>query len=261
MFTTLLLSPACSLDSGAIGAGARLPDGGETDFGRGSAGPDARDGGGASGTGVDYASGSGGEQGGNGGTPGTAGAAGEPTQDGGTGGDSGTSGAGGTAGTYADASLAGPDAGTDAGIDTGDAASALLCGESPPPTVSHCPPECNGGCADGACNILCGEVYGCATTITCPAGLPCKISCSGAGSCPGIPVYCPADHGCEVAYTGANTCPGLPVFCGNGPCEMDCSGLNVCSGAVLICGPNSCTTNAPLTAYLTLSCGPSCDCP
>src|SRR5262245_10354666 len=42
-----------------------------------------------------------------------------------------------------------------------------------------CPAECNGGCANNECHIT-GDVL---TTITCPPGIPCVITCDGFQSC------------------------------------------------------------------------------
>ncbi|HSO36551.1 MAG TPA: hypothetical protein VLT33_28695 [Labilithrix sp.] len=104
-----------------------------------------------------------------------------------------------------------------------------------PVLAGACPPECNGGCADGACHINCvagddtcanGNTvptwpeagWPPAPHVICPEGLPCKVSCAG-GGCSSYTISCPSVGSCAIDCVGGN-CTYTHFFCGTGACTL-----------------------------------------
>lgn len=108
-----------------------------------------------------------------------------------------------------------------------------------------CPTECNGGCANNECHID-GDAL---TTIVCPPGIPCVITCSGFQSCK-ADIMCGSASSCTVHCVGDHSCY-FGVECGAGPCTLDCSGPDACP-AVSHCN-NS--TDCNITCSGVSSCG------
>lgn len=84
-------------------------------------------------------------------------------------------------------------------------------------------------CGDFGCVLECaaGE---CTEDLTCPAGRPCAIQCSGEGSCTGS-IDCTAATSCSIGCTGDGSCRGR-ITCGGGPCDVDCAGPESCAQGV-----------------------------
>ena len=108
------------------------------------------------------------------------------------------------------------DGGGDAG--TADASCEALC------------PAAGGSCVDGGCQIACTQ---CAGTV-CPPGLPCTVTCGGAGSC--SDVDCGRASSCAVVCKGGtgNNCAG--VRCVSPSCLVHCEGNDACTGAIELGG-------------------------
>jgi hypothetical protein len=135
----------------------------------------------------------------------------------------------------------------------------LCCGEAPPPPGGNCPNECD-DCNNGTCHIVCDG--NCPTTINCPAGFACLVSCAGDNSCKGHTIDCPADFSCDVECGDSNhRCQNAQIYCKNGPCFVDCVGGDACDGTVVHCGSNACDANCIGSGKPNLNCNNSCDCP
>lgn len=143
-------------------------------------------------------------------------------------------------------------------------AAGLCCGEAPPAPEGACPPECDGGCADGLCTIRCegGECK--AQTITCPVGFDCVVDCSTEdNACEGSSIDCPAAQACTVACgSGNKKCKNADIYCKDGPCRVECVGGDTCDGTDVFCGSNSCdVTCAGGGKPRVNDCAASCSCP
>jgi hypothetical protein len=139
------------------------------------------------------------------------------------------------------------------------------CGTQLQPPGASCPGTCNGGCDGGVCKIDCAMTDCAGLTLSCPAGMPCLVSCEGEGACDDTVVVCNALYSCSVDCGGGTsaTCRGLALDCGAaGVCNLICgTGAQECEGATMTCGANSCTaTCADVFDPPTLDCGEACSC-
>lgn len=75
------------------------------------------------------------------------------------------------------------------------------------PDAGFCPATCSAGCAGGTCVI---EATG--ANVTCPAGLPCRVQCTGT-ACTGS-ITCAAGAACQVVCTGEDACKGTRFVAG-----------------------------------------------
>ena len=143
-----------------------------------------------------------------------------------------TGGAGGSAGA---ASSRGSGGTTASGM------TAMPCGDPIPVTASLCPTNCNGGCTDELCTILCADDQGCNAPVACPAGWHCQITCTGAASCRNE-IVCNDDHDCHVSCNGVGACKGLELVCGaRSDCGISClPEEESCLGATVTCGEGAC---------------------
>jgi hypothetical protein len=140
--------------------------------------------------------------------------------------------------------------------------SCVPCGTVPNPAPG-CPPACTGGCSDTICNIACATDDSCKTTVVCPAGMHCNVTCTGQRACQGATILCPETYACEVTCgSGAMRCMDATINCsGQGACLLRCEGGDACSNAVLECGDNSCSALCSGGGADPLQdCGTSCGC-
>src|SRR5690606_9745715 len=82
-----------------------------------------------------------------------------------------------------------------------------------------CPPECNGGCAGGACLIE-GSAPTC-RSIRGPAGRPCVVQCTTGKPCAGN-IDCRGATDCTIDCSDANSCGYGTMYCGTGRCRITC---------------------------------------
>jgi hypothetical protein len=106
------------------------------------------------------------------------------------------------------------------------------------------PVECSDAvcdaCEDGTCVLLCLTADSCPDTVTCPAGMPCRVVCDGVDSCPGG-VDCSAATACDIACGKNGACAG-PVLCSGGACEVRCNARDTCLGGVDCSAACACNT-------------------
>jgi hypothetical protein len=197
--------------------------------------PDASAGSGGSSAGASGA-------GASGGTGATAGAGTGATGGAGTGGTAGA----GTGGTGGAGTGATGGAGTGA---TGGASGAAGTGGTgggctttlPQPACPATKPSVCTFCQDGSCNLICTGTS-CQTTITCPPGLVCNISCVGNAICDTAIIDCTQAAGCAVTCDGDHACRDAQIKCGSGPCLLTCKSHDHACGekTLLSCGNDYC---------------------
>jgi hypothetical protein len=123
--------------------------------------------------------------------------------------------------------------------------------------VAACPP---GGTCDGdTCVLACPGMVTCMLGVKCPAGVPCRVTCSGPHSC-GIvdcgtaascAVTCTGDTACAKVRSGAVqttvTCSGKNACkdtrCDGDTCTVDCDGDACKAPDIACCAMTSCTVN------------------
>ena len=129
----------------------------------------------------------------------------------------------------------------------------------------NCLAGCDGGTCDaGWCVFDCAG--GCtAKTVQCPAGIPCDVRCTGAGSCT-QGIDCTEASACRIDCSGGGSCTTKPVQCSGLACKIDCLGAGSCTSGVncdagacsISClGEGTCTT-LPTTCNAntcTIRCG------
>jgi hypothetical protein len=100
-----------------------------------------------------------------------------------------------------------------------------------------CEDVCDAGtCVAGRCEIACTAAT-CDAGATCPAGVPCKVTCMANDSCPGT-IKCVGATSCEVICEGDRTC--AKVECDTpGACNVECNG-NASCGTGVTCRGASC---------------------
>jgi hypothetical protein len=100
----------------------------------------------------------------------------------------------------------------------------------------------------------------CDQRIVCPAGIPCRVECTGRRSC-GSGIDCTSASSCDLRCIGRESCEG-PLDCGQGSCVIDCDGQDSCTDAIqcqnacvcdVDCHPSACTQPA--------TCPAGCDAP
>ena len=148
------------------------------------------------------------------------------------GGGAGGAGHGGT-GVGAGTPLGG--AGVSGGMTGGAGGSPALCVDEPCIAAG-------GVCTGGACVFSCNDDGSCAT-VTCPAGMPCRVDCVGMHTC-SQNIDCSMAVSCNVQCSGANTCGDLMstpalVACpvGGGSCDVLCQDPKACENLHALGGP------------------------
>lgn len=124
--------------------------------------------------------------------------------------------------------------------------------DAPPisPDADGCDEACaakNGVCQSGVCTIVAG-----AGNVACPAGFPCVILCSAAGSC-NANIDCGMATSCTLDCTGSGACSNAMVDCTDGPCSMKCKDGSSCNYTSL-------TNTAPNLACKLQCCGGPAKC-
>jgi len=101
------------------------------------------------------------------------------------------------------------------------------------PDTFVCPSSICTRCAAGVCII---DASDCSSGCTCPAGMPCKVTCGSSG-CQGN-VDCSKATDCEIDCDNSDACTGN-ITCGTGDCDVTC-GDDACTGNIT-CGGSSCS--------------------
>ena len=120
--------------------------------------------------------------------------------------------------------------GADGGA-TRDGAVAVDAGAGDAP---GCPAMCTQGCADGTCHILGDDLDATGTTIRCPPGMPCRVTCMARQSCR-TKIDCTGATSCAIDCVGDRSC-FFGALCGAQPCDISCAGVNACGP--IDCGPS-----------------------
>ena len=154
----------------------------------------------------------------------------------------------------------------DGGDDLSDAGAALEAApaeDAPPDDAAHaaCVAACPAGgtCEGGTCVLACPGIAGCMLGVTCPPGIPCRVSCTGPRSCGTVDcgtasscrVDCNGDTACgkirgaaaqtDIVCTGKSAC--RDTRCDGDTCTVQCAG-DACKPAdVACCAATSCTVN------------------
>ncbi len=132
-------------------------------------------------------------------------------------------------------------------------------------SVGTCDPvacsNAGGACSANTCVITCTSTSSFCQFIpvTCPAGGPCDVTCSGANSCEDG-VSCGDATSCAIHCPDTASCGGQ-VTCGAaGPCSVDCAGAQSCGQVT--CGGFACNIQCTGTGACVLStaCDSSCNC-
>jgi hypothetical protein len=120
---------------------------------------------------------------------------------------------------------------TDAGQD-GDGATASSCKDS------RCV-DAGGQCdlASNACTFQCDGGPGCAAGLTCPPGVPCRVTCAADNGCAGL-IDCTQASACDISCLGAHTCQG--VACSGSSCHVACIGFDSCGMGSVTCDASRC---------------------
>jgi hypothetical protein len=139
------------------------------------------------------------------------------------------------------------------------------CGFTQTPAGGTCPDACT-SCNGGTCDIQCAGSDSCkGTTISCPSGWDCAITCGpGASACENTTIDCPPDHDCALTCLGSNKqCKTLTLECGvNGTCSQICGTGSSCDAGQLNCGQNTCTASCVSNGKPTVNncAGNTCPC-
>ena len=130
-------------------------------------------------------------------------------------------------------------------------------GEQPPCVPAACA-AAGGLCVSGECLFDCPTNAACMNQITCPAGMPCRIACTGLNSCKGA-IDCGGASSCVVGCLNQGTCTDT-VTCHEN-CAIICQGQAACA-APLLCGPGRCNIECRSlgTCALGYDCSTSCRC-
>jgi hypothetical protein len=121
------------------------------------------------------------------------------------------------------ASEGGPLPGEGGEIVIGDGDAAVDAdGTAPDGAAFTCPSGCT-SCTGTACNILCDVTHPCSKPITCPAGLPCHVTCDSLDACSQRTISCTNATSCRVDCSQVHACQTMGVDCGSGACRLDCT--------------------------------------
>ena len=96
-------------------------------------------------------------------------------------------------------------------------------------------PQAGGTCDGATCVIACPGPPACATTLTCPTGVACKILCASEKSCESVD--CGSASSCRVECTGKEACGS--VRSNAGQTDLVCSGKDACKDVG--CSGDACT--------------------
>lgn len=133
-----------------------------------------------------------------------------------------------------------------AGADSGSEASAPGDDAAPLDDPAHaacliaCPT--GGACEGGTCVLACPGIASCATGVKCPAGIPCRITCTGPRSCG--TADCGSATTCRVECTGAQSCGRVRSAASQ--TEVVCSGKDACADTM--CKGDTCTVQCDANA-------------
>jgi hypothetical protein len=133
------------------------------------------------------------------------------------------------------------------------------------PIPDACPTTCTGGCTNGVCTVDCAQSpWACeSTSIICPPGRACTVTCNALSACQITSIICPSDAPCEVLCNATSACEGMTIQCPmSAPCTVGCGGTSACQGGTMTCGQGPCaTTCTGLSAQLSVvGCGKSSSC-
>lgn len=177
--------------------------------------------------------------------------------------------AGASSDTGASSSTGAPPASETGSSTSGDASTSGTTGSTPSqcepevvPGQGACPASCT-SCDGGRCLVDCGVLDCQSGEVTCPAGWPCDIACTGDGACKRSDLTCPLDRDCAVTCQGFEACQMATITCGVGSCPVTCSADgNSCHMLDLACGAadSTITCAAPMMADVQPLPGSSCAC-
>lgn len=128
------------------------------------------------------------------------------------------------------------------------------------PLCDDVPCQAAGGtCVTGVCVIDCG-VTQCASGVTCPADMPCRIECNAADECQGG-LDCTLASSCDIACNAPGTCGGQSavalISCPMTGCNVDCA-ADACTWLGISC-LGSCDVTCVDGACDNLKCSGDCD--
>lgn len=145
------------------------------------------------------------------------------------------------------------------------------CPAAAAPSGAACPSVCD-ECVAGTCTIRCNADRPCTgssgspSTLACPAGFHCVVSCESNDSCSFSSVQCPGDQACSVQCTGKRSCNQLSLTCAGGPCSLRCGNeAQSCRDSELRCGAGACQASCegnetPTVTGCAASCSTQCGC-
>ena len=132
--------------------------------------------------------------------------------------------------------------------------------------TASCAERClvaGGTCEDGTCMLSCPGHAGCGSVVTCPPGVPCRITCTGKEACKTVScgeatrctVLCEGEQACKgkvssmatdtsITCTGKDACD-TDVTCSGATCAVTCSSTDGrgCDPAKVRCCASACTYN------------------
>lgn len=96
-----------------------------------------------------------------------------------------------------------------------------------------------GTCINGVCAIArTGE-----SAVTCPAGMPCRIECTGTGRPCRDGASCGDASSCELRCIGYRACQD-GASCGSATsCTVTCDGEEACENGITAIAPTTCTSH------------------
>jgi hypothetical protein len=126
---------------------------------------------------------------------------------------------------------------TDDGATGGTAADARMpTGDAGVCTVAPCS-AAGGSCVDGVCEITANDE----SIAQCPAGMPCRLVCSGYRFCRDG-ARCGAATWCDVACVGYRACQ-FGVECAGTECFVMCNGEEACESGITVIGGGTCASH------------------
>jgi hypothetical protein len=126
-----------------------------------------------------------------------------------------------------------------------------VCEEATGTCVFDCSDQSGGGGDGGDMQLGGGDP--CPDVVVCPAGIPCRVECTGRRSCGGG-IDCTDAASCDLVCSGRESCDGT-LDCGSGSCDIEC-GQDSCRQAIHC--QNACVCNVDCHPS---ACGMEADCP
>lgn len=111
----------------------------------------------------------------------------------------------------------------------------------PTPTPSVCDARCaaaGGACNGDVCTFVCQGTAACKDDLSCPPGMPCKVSCTGKDACRGV--TCRDATSCIIECTSGDPACNGRVTCAGPSCAVTC-GVNGCKEDEVRCCADTCT--------------------